>query len=508
MRCVTGPVLVCGLVLMVCGVPAMGAKTPPPLPDPPPDAVYVNYPWELSTAMANLTSGQTIVLNPGVYDLGTYAHTYGVTGKTDITIRGATNDPNDVVLIGSGMNTTGSTPIIFQMSTCSNVLIANMTLRDVYHHLIQLQGDVEYFHIYNCRLIDCRTQFMKVQLGSDDGLVEYCRFEFTDRAVDDYTHAIDCINYCNRWVIRDNTFLRMRGPLNQRAGAAILMWCGCEDSLVERNEFIECDMGIQFGNPSGHPDGDHIRGIIRNNFFYRAPAGAGPTSLLDVAISLNYCLGAKVYNNTIIYNQTFDWLIEGRYSITTADVYNNITDDDDNAYFPPIYERDGGTLNQVANLTDAGSTPEWFVGFESGDLHLTAAATDAIDQAVSVPEVTDDFDGDARPVGDGPDIGADEFTGPSPLPGQASSPSPANGATKVSRSAILSWTAGSGADSHDVYFGTDPNPGASEFQGNQTETTFDPGYLGKNTWYYWRIDEVNTNGTTTGVVWSFKTGAR
>jgi len=91
-------------------------------------------------------------------------------------------------------------------------------------------------------------------------------------------------------------------------------------------------------------------------------------------------------------------------------------------------------------------------------------------------------------------------------PGQASSPSPADGATKVSRSVILSWTAGSGADSHDVYFGTNPNPGPSEFQGNQPGTTFDPGYLGKNTWYYWRIDEVNAGGTTTGVVWSFRAG--
>ncbi|HUW82219.1 MAG TPA: Calx-beta domain-containing protein [Phycisphaerae bacterium] len=91
-------------------------------------------------------------------------------------------------------------------------------------------------------------------------------------------------------------------------------------------------------------------------------------------------------------------------------------------------------------------------------------------------------------------------------PGQATNPSPADGATKVSRSVILSWTAGSGADSHDVYFGTNPNPGPSEFQGNQTDTTFVPGYLGKNTWYYWRIDEVNAGGTTTGVVWSFRTG--
>jgi len=69
-------------------------------------------------------------------------------------------------------------------------------------------------------------------------------------------------------------------------------------------------------------------------------------------------------------------------------------------------------------------------------------------------------------------------------------------------------SASSNLDTDDVYFGTNPNPGPSEFQGNQTQTTFDPGYLGKNVWYYWRIDEVNAGGTTTGVVWSFKTGAK
>ena len=90
-------------------------------------------------------------------------------------------------------------------------------------------------------------------------------------------------------------------------------------------------------------------------------------------------------------------------------------------------------------------------------------------------------------------------------PGQASNPSPTDGATKVAISGTtLSWTAGSGGDSHDVYFGTNPTPGASEFQGNQTDTTFEPGDLVKLTMYYWRIDEVNDGGTTTGVVWSFK----
>ena len=91
------------------------------------------------------------------------------------------------------------------------------------------------------------------------------------------------------------------------------------------------------------------------------------------------------------------------------------------------------------------------------------------------------------------------------LPGQASAPSPADGATSVSVTANLGWTAGSGATSHDVYFGTDPTPDAGEFQGNQGGTSFNPGALTGNTTYYWRIDEVNATGTTGGDVWSFTT---
>ncbi|MHC4739510.1 MAG: LamG-like jellyroll fold domain-containing protein [Planctomycetota bacterium] len=94
-------------------------------------------------------------------------------------------------------------------------------------------------------------------------------------------------------------------------------------------------------------------------------------------------------------------------------------------------------------------------------------------------------------------------TGPQP-PGQASNPSPADTATSVSTTADLSWTAGSGATSHDVYFGTS-SPGT--FQGNQTAMTFDTGTMSNSTTYYWRIDEVNAQGTTTGNVWSFTTEA-
>ena len=95
------------------------------------------------------------------------------------------------------------------------------------------------------------------------------------------------------------------------------------------------------------------------------------------------------------------------------------------------------------------------------------------------------------------------FTTVVAAPGQASSPNPpADGAESVAIDADLSWTAGAGATSHDVYFGI-TSPG--EFQGNQTGTTYEPGLLNPGTPYYWRIDEVGPGGITTGAVWSFTT---
>jgi len=94
-------------------------------------------------------------------------------------------------------------------------------------------------------------------------------------------------------------------------------------------------------------------------------------------------------------------------------------------------------------------------------------------------------------------------TGSTNPPGQASNPSPANGATDVNTTADLSWTAGSEASSHDVYFGT--NSASPAFAGNQTATTFDTGIMEYGTTYYWRIDEKNSNGTTTGQLWNFTT---
>jgi hypothetical protein len=87
-------------------------------------------------------------------------------------------------------------------------------------------------------------------------------------------------------------------------------------------------------------------------------------------------------------------------------------------------------------------------------------------------------------------------------PSRATGPEPPDGATAVSITADLSWTAGSDVTSYDVYFGTN-SPGT--FRGNQSLTTFDPDTMYMSTTYYWRIDTVNGYGKTAGEVWSFST---
>jgi len=85
---------------------------------------------------------------------------------------------------------------------------------------------------------------------------------------------------------------------------------------------------------------------------------------------------------------------------------------------------------------------------------------------------------------------------------KATDPQPADGADGVLQP-LLQWDPGSFALWHDVYFGTDPEP---PFIGRQMWTMyFHPPGLEPGATYYWRIDEVSSDGVTiyTGDVWSF-----
>jgi len=89
------------------------------------------------------------------------------------------------------------------------------------------------------------------------------------------------------------------------------------------------------------------------------------------------------------------------------------------------------------------------------------------------------------------------------IPGKATNPNPTNGATGVGIYDVLFWTGHLEATSRDVYFGISASP---PFIQNQTATVYDPVDMLSQTVYYWRINEKNAVGTTTGDLWSFTTG--
>jgi hypothetical protein len=378
----------------------LAARVAPPLPPPSGPVVNVANVGALMSAVSGAAAGTTVMVADGFYDLGAQGHSISITAN-NVTIRGASGNRNAVVIKGQGMNvSSGSTPTLFHVYS-DDVTIADLTLRDSWYHLVQVHGEsiADRFRLYNCRMLDSGEQFVKVSVNvntqpkkCENGIVEYCLFEFATTSRWWYTHGVDILNGKD-WLVRDTVFRNIRGPAGVVTGGAILAWQKTEGTIVERCEFYECDFGVNFGN-SGGGVGDHVGGVIRNNFFFRKG------NFGDVAITCNHAQNFQIHNNTCILNGTFPWVIDYRFSDCTGTISHTITDGN-------ILARDGATATRINNITSV--QPAWFVDHANGDLHLRDTAAALIDQAAPVTGVIDDIDADPRPVAGAPDIGADEF---------------------------------------------------------------------------------------------------
>ena len=97
-------------------------------------------------------------------------------------------------------------------------------------------------------------------------------------------------------------------------------------------------------------------------------------------------------------------------------------------------------------------------------------------------------------------------------------PYPANGAVNAAVNTVLSWRPGADNVTYDVYFGTNSddindatlsNPMGVLVSAGQEPNYYNPGALGYNQLYCWRVDERDSTGITTkGDVWAFITTAQ
>ena len=86
------------------------------------------------------------------------------------------------------------------------------------------------------------------------------------------------------------------------------------------------------------------------------------------------------------------------------------------------------------------------------------------------------------------------------LPSPAFLPFPANNAEKIKPGQVLKWKKGLLTDYHKLYLGiSNPPPYVADVY----DISFVPDSLNSDSIYYWRVDEVNEKGITTGETWRF-----
>ncbi len=398
------------LVLVAVGLAAVSSASAAGRPEWMPAAqplpitgrvVNVSTVAQLRDAIANAQDGDTILVADGIYQLDRFLE---LTGRTNVTLRGASGDASKVELRGIGWDDTDRDDIL-RIQACTRVTVAYLTFAECHAYGVKLEQtpwegrQLADIHIYACNFRNIGTRAIKGTGGGggfvDGGSIRYCNFENTKIPPKtwfmegDYITAIDCMRVKD-WVIADNYFHDIRGA-NGGGRGAIFIWVESRQVTSERNVFVNCDRSIAYGNPSGStetPAQPHMTdGTIRNNFIV---AGA------DTGIELSWVRGAKVYHNTVLTPDAngkgihYHWM-----EISGVEIANNLVRGD-------IFG-DEGNVSKRDNVS-TGVPDSWFRDLASGDLHLAPAAQ--IARVARLPDCPDDFEGAARPAQTMP--GADE----------------------------------------------------------------------------------------------------
>jgi hypothetical protein len=376
-------------------------KAVPPLPSLTGGETSVSSASQLAVQFSSLSPGKTIVLEAGTY-LMSGREPFPI-DEDNVTIRGSTGDPNDVVIVGRGFESCTDVDEEMFMLYARNFTIADLTISESRCHGIKFQGgNNDHTIIHNIRFLNIGERMIKAP-GTTDAQacsIRYCHFEDTKIPASnrcgqhdngDYIAGMDLM-YADDWVIHDNYFKNIRGAHGGGRGA-IFIWNNCTNMISERNTFVTCDRSICYGNPSG---GTAVTGgIIRNNFIVKGPY---------IAIEMEHSSNIKIYNNTVYATDT-------DYSRTIFFMENQSGNEfKNNIVFGRLNLHSGTMPDTASNLWQNSFLTNWFENINSKDLHLTSNATAAIDRGLSLSEVKLDWDGHERSQADNYcDIGADEY---------------------------------------------------------------------------------------------------
>ncbi len=377
--------------------------TAPPLPQPQGETVKVATVEEMIKAIEQARAGQTILVADGHYLMPRYVEIRA----DNVTLRSASGQRQRVILDGA-QSRHGE---LLGVRACSGVTIADLTIQNVRTNGFKINSEtnVQRLTIYNCIIHNIWQRGVKgVKVPPEnreavrpkDCRIEYCLF-YNDRpkrlsddpadiANGNYIAGID-VMYAKDWTISDNVFVGIQGSTGEGRGA-IFLWFDTQRCTIERNIIIDCDVGLQLGNPHRADNVEYhcVGCVARNNFITRAP---------EAGIVTVYTKDCRVVHNTIHDPQTRKGrLIRTVFANDGLLVANNLLSG------PAVSNESDSQIRWLGNLIEDMTAS--FVDAARGDLHLTDSATKAVDAAVFLPDITRDIDNQRR---DKPDIGADEL---------------------------------------------------------------------------------------------------
>jgi parallel beta-helix repeat protein len=248
---------------------------------------------------------------------------------------------------------------------------------------------------------------------------------------DNGEHGIYHSNSGDRAVIRGNTLhnnhacgIHMNGDLSMGGDGTI------SDCVVEANIIHENGVG---GGSAINMDGV-VQSIVRNNLVYKNHSSGISLYQIDGAVCSNH---NRVLHNTIVVPDDGRWAVNIPGSgCTHNEVFNNILynghswrgsisisqsnrtgfSSDYNAVVNRFTTDDGDTTISLSQWQSLGYDTHSFTA-EPADLFVNPTGDDyhpktgspAIDAGTVLPDVTKDLEGQPRPQGSGPDLGAYEL---------------------------------------------------------------------------------------------------
>lgn len=376
----------------------------PALPQAKGPTILVSDVQELVRALNQAEPGQTILVEDGHYMMPRYVQI----SADNVTLRGASGHRERVIIDGAESRHRE----LLGISACSGVTIADLTIQNIQCNGFKINSDtnVQKLTIYNCIIHNIwqrGIKGVKVPKASRettrprDCRIQYCLF-YNDRpkrlsddpadiAKGNYVAGID-VMFAKDWIISDNVFVGIQGRTYEGRGA-VFIWHDSQDCVIERNIIIDCDVGLQLGNPHRPSEIQYhcVRFIARNNFITRAP---------EAGIVTVYTKDCKLLNNTIHDPESkLQRLLRTVFTNDGLLIANNLLSG------PGIRNETESKTTFLNNLIK--DVTDGFIDPEHGNLHLKSTAIEAIDKGIVRAEVVEDVDRQQREAK--PDIGADEL---------------------------------------------------------------------------------------------------